>query len=117
MGFGGSVDQSSPLPGLIALIAIVIFAWWGLRALRRKRLMEKYGDPMLVERLMRREIWEGQTEEQLIDSRGGPSAIDQKILKTKTSNVWKYKRIGRGQYALRVFVENGLVVGWKTNAR
>jgi hypothetical protein len=79
--------------------------------------MEKYGDEVLVRRLMAREIWEGQTQEQLIDSRGRPLTIDEKVLKTKTTNTWKYKRMGRGQYALRVVVENGIVVGWKTNAR
>ena len=79
--------------------------------------MEKHGDADLVNRLMRREIWEGQTEEQLIDSRGRPITVDQKVLKTKTTNTWKYKKMGRGQYALRIFVENGIVVGWKTNAR
>jgi|SRR6185437_8054081 len=87
------------------------------RAQRRKALLEKYGNEDLVERLMRREVWEGQTSEQLLDSRGNPETIDNKVLKTKTTNTWKYNRIGRGQYAIRIIVENNIVVGWKTNSR
>jgi hypothetical protein len=79
--------------------------------------MEKYGNEKIVNRLMHREIWEGQTAEQLIDSRGRPAQKDSEVLKTKTKDVWKYNRMGRGQYRLRVIVENEIVVGWKTNAR
>ena len=111
------MEQSSPLLGLIGIAVAILFIWLGLRELRRRNLMKKYDDAILVDRLMRREIWEGQTESQLIDSRGLPVATDRKVLKTKTTETWKYKRIGRGQYAERIFVENGVVIGWKTNAR
>jgi hypothetical protein len=109
------MDQGAIFLIVVAIVVGGIF--WRLRALRRKSLMEKYGDQILVDRLMRREIWEGQTEAQLLDARGNPAAVDRKVLKTKTSEVWKYERIGKGQYGLRVFVENGSVAGWKKNAR
>src|ERR1700727_1163245 len=99
------MDQGTSF--LIVVVIVVGGIYWGLRALRRKSLMDKYGDPILVDRLMRREIWEGQTAGQLLDSRGNPVTKDQKVLKTKTSDVWKYKPMGKGQYRLRIFVENG----------
>ncbi|HJR55624.1 MAG TPA: hypothetical protein VJ798_03515 [Rhizomicrobium sp.] len=100
-------------------LGLVLWAFFAAlaRAQRRKALMEKYGDADLVERLMRREVWEGQTAEQLLDSRGTPASVDNKVLKTKTTDTWKYNRMGRGQYAIRIIVENGVVVGWKTNTR
>ena len=99
------------------LVVVAVAIFWGMRALKRNKLMEKYGDKELVDRLMRREIWEGQTAEQLIDSRGNPTQKDSDVLKTKIKETWKYDRIGRGQYRLRVIVENQTVGGWKTNAR
>lgn len=79
---------------------------------RRERLMEKYGDVDLVDRLMKKMFWQGQSEEQLIDSIGKPVGIDQKVLKTKFKEVWKYNKTGKGRFALRITLENGLVVGW-----
>jgi cytochrome c-type biogenesis protein CcmH/NrfF len=37
---------------------------------RRERLMKKYRDAELVDRLMKKMIWQGQSEEQVIDSLG-----------------------------------------------
>jgi hypothetical protein len=79
---------------------------------RRERLMKKYRDAELVDRLMKKMIWQGQSEEQVIDSLGKPLDIDQKVLKTKTKEVWKYHKTGKGRYSLRVTLENGEVVGW-----
>jgi len=79
---------------------------------RRERLMEKYGDSVLVEKLMSKSFWQGQTEGQLIDSIGKPRDIDQKVLKTKTKEVWKYNETGKNRYALKITLENGEVVGW-----
>ena len=50
------MDQGTSF--LIVVVIVVGGIYWGLRALRRKSLMDKYGDPILVDRLMRREIWE-----------------------------------------------------------
>jgi hypothetical protein len=107
--------------GLLGFIGLGIGLWIFFaifsRIQRRKALMEKYGDEELVNRLMRKEIWEGQTSEQLVDSLGDPQEKDTTAYKTKTKDTWKYQRMGRGQYRLRVIVENGSVVGWKQNAR
>jgi len=61
---------------------------------------------------MRRVIWQGMTQEQLIDSWGRPVARDQKIYKTKTAETFKYNQTGKNRFGSRVQVENGLVVGW-----
>ncbi|MEI7075958.1 DUF2845 domain-containing protein [Pectobacterium versatile] len=79
---------------------------------RRAKLMNKYGDAALVDRLMKRMFWQGQSKEQLLDSLGKPLDIDQKVLKTKVKEVWKYNQTGKGRYALRITIENGEVIGW-----
>lgn len=79
---------------------------------RVRYLMEKYNDQEVVDRIMDGYFWQGQTEEQLIDSIGQPVAKDNKVLKTAVRQVWKYNQRGKNRYGLRVTVENGLVVGW-----
>ena len=79
---------------------------------KRERLMAKYGDEALVEKLMNGMYWQGQTEGQLLDSLGRPLDIDQKVLKTKTKEVWKYEETGKNRYALKIILEHGEVVGW-----
>ncbi|MFK3862525.1 DUF2057 domain-containing protein [Pseudoalteromonas rhizosphaerae] len=99
--------------------------WWGVfivvgffvlghyqNKVRKKRLMEKYRDARIVERLMKKMFWQGQSQEQLLDSLGKPVDIDQKVLKTKTKEIWKYNRTGKGRYGLRITLENGEVIGW-----
>ncbi|WP_431103063.1 DUF2845 domain-containing protein [Roseateles noduli] len=101
---------------LIAIIAIVIALGTYLSARntkkRREALMAKYGDAALVQRIMNRQFWQGQTTDQLLDSLGRPVEVDEKVLKTKTKLVWKYKQTGKNRFALRITLENGQVVGW-----
>lgn len=99
--------------GLIIAIVVIAFA---MNAMRRDALMKKYGDKDLVDRLMRRMIWEGQTAEQLVDSIGRPVQIDEKVMKAKTREIWKYHQRSRTRFGLRVTVENGMVVGWDKKA-
>lgn len=79
---------------------------------RRDELRRKYGDDSVVNAIMRKAYWQGQTEEQLIDALGRPQDIDEKVLKTKRKEIWKYHSLGANRYALRVTLEQGLVVGW-----
>tara|TARA_R110000796_G_scaffold226185_1_gene342683 strand:+ start:2078 stop:2251 length:174 start_codon:yes stop_codon:yes gene_type:complete len=37
-----------------------------------------------------------------IDSQGKLLKIDQKVLKKKTKEVWKYNKTGKGRYVLRI---------------
>jgi hypothetical protein len=79
---------------------------------RRNELMQKYGDEKLVTAIMDHTYWQGQTAEQLKDSLGNPRDIDEKVLKTKTKQIWKYHPTGTNRYGLRIIVENDLVIGW-----
>ncbi|KIQ78967.1 hypothetical protein ACM3NY_07695 [Aeromonas veronii] len=97
---------------VILAVAFLLFASHYQTKIRREYLMKKYGDKHLVEKLMKRMFWQGQSEGQLIDSLGKPIDIDQKVLKTKVKEVWKYNKTGKGRYALRVTLENGKVIGW-----
>lgn len=38
--------------------------------------------------------------------------FDQKVLKTKTKEVWKYKPTGKNRYALKITLEDDEVIGW-----
>ena len=96
---------------ILVVIGFFVLSYYQEKV-RRDRLMEKYGDVDLVDRLMKKMFWQGQSEEQLIDSIGKPVDIDQKVLKTKIKEVWKYNKTGKGRYALRITLENGSVVGW-----
>ena len=51
--------------------------------------------------------------EQLLDSIGRPIDRDQRVLKTKTKETWKYHPSGRNRYRLRVMLEDDVVVGWE----
>ena len=80
---------------------------------RRETLLAKYSDVKIVDRIIRRAFWLGQTQEQLLDSLGHPLDIDEKVLKTKIKETWKYKRVGKNRFALRITLENSVVIGWE----
>lgn len=94
------------------ILAIGLFIAYSNKK-RREYLMSKYGDIQLVERLMERAIWQGMSEEQLVDSRGRPEAKDEKVYKTKIRETFKYNQTGKNRFRNRVYVENGIVVGWE----
>jgi hypothetical protein len=95
---------------LIVIICIAISVY--SKKKRREALLAKYGDEKVVDMIMRRMFWQGQTPEQLIDSLGEPIDIDHHVMKTKTKEVWKYNKMGKKQFGLRITLENGIVVGW-----
>lgn len=98
--------------GVIAIIALAIWYQTAQKRKRRDDLMAKYNDTELVDKLMERYFWQGQTSEQLLDSLGNPEDVDEKVLKTKKKEVWKYNHRGGNRYALRVTLDNDIVVGW-----
>lgn len=101
---------------LIVLIVLVVSCLVWLSAYRKKKrreaLMLKYGDPRIVDMIMEKRFWLGQTGQQLLDSLGHPADIDEKVLKTKTKQTWKYSPTGKNRFALRITLENGAVIGW-----
>lgn len=61
---------------------------------------------------MARSIWQGATEEMIIESIGRPIDVDERVMKTKRKHVFKYHQRGKGKFALRITFEDGLLVGW-----
>lgn len=100
------------LVGIIVIAIVIGLISNFFEKKKRQRLMDKYGSEYIVEQIMKKMIWQGQTEEQLIDSIGSPRAVDQKVLKTKVKETWKYEKTGENRYNLRVTIENGEVIGW-----
>lgn len=99
---------------IIAIVAVtlVVVIKAQNKKKRREALLRKYQDPETVAAIMNRSFWQGQTDEQLVDSLGNPEDIDQKILKTKKKEIWKYNHQGGNRYGLRITLENDHVVGW-----
>lgn len=94
--------------------AIALFIWYAHEQEKKRRayLMQKYQDSKLVDDIMSKSFWQGQTSEQLFDALGKPHDIDQKVLKTKKKEIWKYDHQGGNRYALRITLDNDIVVGW-----
>lgn len=80
---------------------------------RITQLMQKYSDNIIVDRIMAKNYWQGQTTEMLVDSLGKPATIEEEILKTKKKEIWKYFPDGSKQFKLRITLEDDIVVGWK----
>jgi hypothetical protein len=99
---------------IAAAVLIVFVCVWGYRQ-RRKHLVEKYGDPEIARRIMRGVIWQGETREQLIESLGKPPDIDEKVLKTKTKEIWKYRQTAKNRFGLKVTLDDGVVSAWDKN--
>jgi DUF971 family protein len=109
---GESVGWTPLVVIVVAVIGLIVWYQKAQIKQRREALMTKYQDEKLVNDLMNQSFWQGQTAEQLIDSLGRPHEIDQKILKTKKKEVWKYNHQGGNRYGLRITLDNDHVVGW-----
>jgi hypothetical protein len=81
-------------------------------ARRFAELSSRYGEE-LAKRIVNRRLWVGCTTEILVEMLGHPSAIDEKVLKTKVKRTFKYFPTGANRYSLRVMVDNDEVVGWE----
>lgn len=98
---------------LIVAVAVLVFVARSLaKRSRYARLMAKYGDEKLVHALLTQTIWQGMTTEQLKDSWGEPVAVEQKVMKTKTREVFKYKPLGKNRFRDKVTLEDGVITGW-----
>ena len=103
---------------VVAILLVVALAvlWFVARSLAKRsryaRLIEKYGDEKLVTAILTQTIWQGMTVEQLRDAWGEPAAIEQRVLKTKVKEVFKYKQTARNRFRDKVTLEDGIVVGW-----
>lgn len=78
---------------------------------RRAYLVSKYGEED-GERLFKNTVWEGMTDEMVIDLLGKPSEIKHAFVKGKTTQRWRYfdskRRVTRHSFTF----EEGVVTGW-----
>jgi uncharacterized protein len=83
-----------------------------LLAAEKERLEATY-DEEVAARILAHEVWQGMTDAQLIESRGNPSDVGLEIIREKRRETWKYHQIGRNRFRERIYLENGVVIGWK----
>ena len=104
-----------PLVVIVAIVALVMASQVSKRRKRIEELRRKYPED-IVQRILAGQIWQGQTEGQLIDALGSPAEVDRKVLKTMRREIWKYGRMSARRFRLRITVENGTVAGWDHKA-
>lgn len=106
----------TPIAILVATVLLVWFYKYSQKQKRLTYLRAKYNDEDVVQKIYAGHVWQGQSEEELRDSLGKPNAIDNKLLKTMTREIWKYHPSGINRYRLRITVDNGRVAGWDQKA-
>ena len=93
--------------GVIALRMVIV-------RIRRWLLVRRFGDTPLVEVILVGQIAQGMRAEMVIASWGKPADMDETVMKTKTRSEMKYDQKGKNRFGTRVYLENGVVVGWET---
>lgn len=116
---GWAISKLLDTVGLVMPLLIILLAIAAIichKIIRRKRriqlLLDKYGNEEIVQRIMNRHFWQGQTAAQLLDSVGNPMSIDRKAMATRNREVWKYNSIGKNRYGLRITLDDDVVIGW-----
>ena len=79
---------------------------------RHEFLCKKYQSKEVADQIVKRMFWQGQSAEQLMESLGRPLDVDVVVLKTKKKEIWKYNRTARNAFALKITLEDDIVVGW-----
>ena len=83
---------------------------------RRLNLIARFGAEAAALILAGR-YWQGATSEMLIESLGRPADVKERVLKTKTKHTYCYQLVAKNRFALKVHLENGVVVGWDDETR
>lgn len=112
-----SVGWQIPAAIITVLLILTLLLSNAKKRKRLKFLRNRYRDEGIVQNILAKRIWIGQTSEQLMDSLGPPTATDHKLLKTKCRDIWKYHRNGVNRYGLRITVEDGYVTAWDRKSR
>ncbi len=97
--------------GLCVVYFLVRFA---SKRLRRAMLMKRFEDAQMVDTIMQGQIAQGMTAEMVIATWGTSADMDETVMKTKTKREMKYDQKGKNRFGTRVYLENGIVVGWET---
>lgn len=115
----GSWLLSDGLPFLIVILILAVA--WKLLSLqtaerrRRQRLQEltERFDEDIANRIMNKEVWQGQTEEMLIESKGSPVDVIETVSLRHKKQTFKYDEVGCGRFRTKVHLRDGIVVGWE----
>ena len=99
---------------VVILLGLGVAGYLLVQKLRYARYFKKYGDDKAVRAILKHQYYEGQTAAQLIDALGKPKDIDEKSIKSKKRQIYKYNQTGKNRFALRITLENDVVVGWET---
>jgi hypothetical protein len=91
--------------------AFALERFYAKRQLRLGRLICKYNVYKTANMVFRGEIWQGQTEMQLLDARGEPSKKN-RLPAVPEREEWIYRARGLGRDRLQVTLENGMVTAW-----
>ena len=83
-------------------------------AQRQEYLASRFGSE-IASRLVAGQVWQGQTEEMLIEALGRPFDVDEKLMATRLRRVFKYIPRGANRFAIRITLDNGVVVSWVDN--
>lgn len=100
-----------PIAVILGIVLLIAIRNDARKRARIQALRDKYSEDV-VKRILAGQIWQGQTEDQLVDTLGRPLEVDRKILKTTRREIWKYKQTSAQRFGLRITVENGYVMGW-----
>jgi hypothetical protein len=116
---GWAISKTLDATGLVVPVVIfsvlVLGIVWYKHDQRQKRIVylrTKYGDERVVEWILQRRFWQGQTSQQLMDSLGNPRGIDRKSMATRKREVWKYNPRGVNRFGLRITLDNDIVANW-----
>jgi len=103
-----NTDDTNTIIFFIVIIALIVWVRGG----RKRKLMSKYNDKEIVNKIMKGTFWKDGTNEMLLDALGKPKEIEQKVFKSKVKEVWKYYQVGKNSFKLKVILENNIIVGW-----
>jgi hypothetical protein len=122
VGIVVSCFRHSPI-GTTAIGLAIAAIWLGVKhqdATERRlaheahiaRLTELYGEAN-VPLLLIGEPWIGCTAPMLVEMLGPPVTYDETVLPGKNKRTYKYRRLAKGRFGLKVFLENDVVCGWE----
>jgi hypothetical protein len=66
----------------------------------------------MAEAIVQGKFWKGATFEMIYESLGAAAHSTERVLKTKTKTTLYFRPITAKRYDLKIYFENGVVVGW-----
>jgi hypothetical protein len=80
--------------GFIAIMVSLLAFHFYAEGARRQEIKDQYGDSERGELILKRQIFQGMSQWELISSWGQPDAKETTILKSKCKETWMYGKSG-----------------------